>query len=527
MGRVRLCAVVSVAAVAVLALPSPASGSTPGTSPSFFGVNAAYLRDYVAPDKAATLDGLATSMGQQGISWARLTFDQSVEERTKGTFNWYVPDTMIAALARHGVRGAASFMGTAGWDADPSVASACGSRAAPYDLAGWSSWVRAAARRYGPNGTFWSQHPALPSLPIQTWEVGNEVNSGVYWCPGANPEQYAQVYSASAGAVGAVDPSGQVIVGGLAPRFGWKTATDLDVPSFLSRMTAADRTLASSIPAVAVHPYAGSAPDALQTIAKFRRAMRGAGMPDTPMIANEIGWYTQGAVGNLLVNEQQRSDLISTVANQFWRLDCGVTGLAPYSWITHEQDLTNSEDWYGLADAVTGAPHQSGLAYGQQIRLALGQGSSPPPSGTLRVCGPKTLTVQKSGSGAISSGPGGIDCGPTCSANFDDASQVTLTANPSSGNRFGGWTGCASASGNQCTVSMTDDASVSARFVAQQTLTAQKAGSGTIASSPAGISCGATCSVALDQGTQVMLTASAASGYAFRGWSGCDSVNGI
>jgi len=45
-------------------------------------------------------------------------------------------------------------------------------------------------------------------------------------------------------------------------------------------------------------------------------------------------------------------------------------------------------------------------------------------------------------------------------------------------------------------------------------------GSGTVTSSPAGISCGTTCSAAFDFGTSVTLTATAARGSTFTGWSG-------
>jgi hypothetical protein len=524
----RACQIgILVAVTLILAIglrPAAAEAHPPGTSPEFFGVNGAYLRDYVQPQKAGTLDGLAASMDAQGIDWARLTFDQAVEERTRGQFNWFVPDTMVAALARHGVRGAGSFMGTAGWAADPGSVEGCGPRARPYDISGWADWVAAAARRYGTNGTFWTQHPELPRLSIKRWEIGNESNSGIYWCPGANPEQYAAVYSASLEAITEVDPQAEVMVAGLAPRFGWKTATDLDVPAFLSRLTAADPSLRESIPSVAIHPYAATPEGALDVVAKFRRAMRGAGMADTPMIANEIGWYTQGAAGELLATEQERADRIATVANQFWRLDCGVEGLAPYSWITLQQDQNNSEHWYGLTTAATGAPNASGLAYGQQIHLALGEASDAPPQGTLRVCGPKNLTVQKAGSGTVSGAQGGIDCGSSCSASFEDDTAATLTATAAPGYAFRGWSGCTSVSGNQCTVAMTGDRSVTANFVAQRTLSVQRSGSGSVASSPAGITCGASCNVTVDNGSTVILYPSVTPGYSFRGWSGCDSV---
>lgn len=50
---------------------------------------------------------------------------------------------------------------------------------------------------------------------------------------------------------------------------------------------------------------------------------------------------------------------------------------------------------------------------------------------------------------------------------------------------------------------------------------------GTIVSSPAGISCGATCSAAFTTGTSVALTATANTGHSFGGWgSGCTSTSG-
>ena len=57
---------------------------------------------------------------------------------------------------------------------------------------------------------------------------------------------------------------------------------------------------------------------------------------------------------------------------------------------------------------------------------------------------------------------------------------------------------------------------------ALDTLTVTKAGSGsgTVTSSPPGIDCGATCSHAFARGTSITLTASAASGSVFAGWSG-------
>jgi hypothetical protein len=127
------------------------------------------------------------------------------------------------------------------------------------------------------------------------------------------------------------------------------------------------------------------------------------------------------------------------------------------------------------------------------------------------------------GTGTVTSSPAGINCGSTCSASYAGGTSVTLTAAAASNSTFAGWSGACSGTGS-CTVSMTQARSVTATFGAAATcsLTVTKAGtgSGTVASSPAGISCGATCSASYGGNASVTLTATPDSGSVFAGWSG-------
>jgi subtilase family serine protease len=80
----------------------------------------------------------------------------------------------------------------------------------------------------------------------------------------------------------------------------------------------------------------------------------------------------------------------------------------------------------------------------------------------------QTLTAAASGngSGTISSNPGGISCGATCSHDYATGTMVTLAEAPASGSVFSGWSGDCSGTGG-CTVTMSQARSVTATFTLQ------------------------------------------------------------
>jgi len=141
------------------------------------------------------------------------------------------------------------------------------------------------------------------------------------------------------------------------------------------------------------------------------------------------------------------------------------------------------------------------------------------------------LTVSKAGSGTgtVTSNTGGINCGSTCSASFASGASVTLTAAAGSGASFAGWSGACSGTG-ACTVSMTQARAVTATFNSASTfplsVTRMGTGTGTVSSSPSGINCGTSCAANYASGTSVTLTATAASGSTFAGWSGACTGTG-
>jgi uncharacterized repeat protein (TIGR02543 family) len=144
--------------------------------------------------------------------------------------------------------------------------------------------------------------------------------------------------------------------------------------------------------------------------------------------------------------------------------------------------------------------------------------TTPPSSNTF------TISVSKSGTGTgIVSGTG-INCGTDCSESYATSSNtsITLTATPSAGSVFAGWSGACTGTNTTCTVSMTSDKSVTATFtqipVTTYTLTTSTTGTG------AGTITGNTSPYT--SGTTATLTATPSADSVFAGWSGACTGTG-
>ena len=115
----------------------------------------------------------------------------------------------------------------------------------------------------------------------------------------------------------------------------------------------------------------------------------------------------------------------------------------------------------------------------------------------------------------------GIDCPGDCAEYYPIGSNVTLETIAAAGSAFSRWTdGNLSAVRTVTIPTMTLGLGAEFRLQPALTVTKQGNGSGTVTSAPAGIACGATCTMIVPPSTQVVLTATAASGSVFAGWSG-------
>lgn len=121
-----------------------------------------------------------------------------------------------------------------------------------------------------------------------------------------------------------------------------------------------------------------------------------------------------------------------------------------------------------------------------------------------------------------------IDCpASSCSLTTYQGSTITVVEQPDSGFFFDGWGGSCSGTAVSCATYLNGNKTASANFLSSstQSLTVSVSGNGAVTGG--GINCGpgSTCDAQEPPNSTVTLTAQAASGYAFTGWSGnCTGV---
>jgi hypothetical protein len=196
---------------------------------------------------------------------------------------------------------------------------------------GWTKLLREAARRYGPNGSFWEDNPELPFQPIRRWEIWNEENI-VTFADQPDPVAFAKLIRISGRALHRVDPASKVILGGF---FGRPLQVPPNVASgdFLSRLYRAGN-VKPYFDGVALHPYVARARAMGAQLANLRRIMRLHNDGATPIYVTELGWGSRGGPTRwergLQGQANQLSQAFAMLSAQ--RLRWGVGGVWWFTW---------------------------------------------------------------------------------------------------------------------------------------------------------------------------------------------------
>jgi len=389
---------IGVLALALVAT-TPAKAYEPRVPADFYGVSAPYLFELARVNDTVSLGRQAQSMRGAGVDWARITLDWREIEPLLGVgdtlhvYNFTATDRLVRALASQGITLLPNTYGTPFWarDLESTLAGCAGNAAvARAHATSFGDLNAAIVRRYGPNGSFWSQNPELPYLPVKQIELWNEPNWMGYWCPSPNPEQFAPVLAAAARAVRAENPNVKTVLGGLVPvkedtRFADGSLQGISVGSFLKRATAYEPQLPQLIDSVGIHLYDPDVDSNLSLLGWLRARMADAGFGEAEILVTEFGWRTGGPEPK--ITEELRAQHMAALVDELPRTDCAVSGIAPHDWANLRLDPADPHQWYSIADLATGALTPTAEAYEDSIDLYRGRGETPAPRDVTPVCG--------------------------------------------------------------------------------------------------------------------------------------------
>jgi hypothetical protein len=266
-------------------------------------------------------------MGTGKVGTLRINFVWgAVQPTATSSFDWSHYDAIIGAAAEQGIRVLPTVYSSPSWAAKKSNYPP----SKPH-MNDFRAFVQAAAQRYGADGTFWSEHPSTPKLPVIDWQLWNEVNSPSFWYRKPSAKQYVGLLRVFSGGIRSGDPSAKVILAGLFRTPQIKNGIDLD--RFLPAIY--QRKAKPLFDAVAVHPYATTPRDALDAVKEARKIMGRFKDRRTPIWITEVGWATGGNPPTALTVSPQRQASYLRQTYGLMAANRGrfkIAGVVWYSW---------------------------------------------------------------------------------------------------------------------------------------------------------------------------------------------------
>jgi hypothetical protein len=328
MSRARALAAVLVAAIACLAV---AAAPAPAAPERFFGVVAQgslHEGDYDLMQGA----GVGTLRVQLG--WPVV---QSVEGECQagaqvGICDWRVYDHIIGNAAARGVQVFPYLLNVPKFIANDHNTPPVRSKRAKQ---GWSDFVSAAVKRYGPNGVYWTayypiDHPgAAAAVPITDWQVWNEPSAGPFWSPKPKVREYAKLVKLTSNAITGTDPGANVVLAGL---FGTPTV-GINQAEFLRSLYRV-RGIERYFDSVAIHPYGPDLARVKVQVGWALDEMRRGGDRGAGLWISEIGWASDRVHNQLGVGRKGQAKMLRKSFGLFERKRraWNLTGVNWYAW---------------------------------------------------------------------------------------------------------------------------------------------------------------------------------------------------
>jgi hypothetical protein len=359
----RLVLIAAVAALAAAAFGQSASATSPTTSSAtaapvpqgFVGVD--LDGPMFVPDTPLNLGTQLQSMVANGVQSVRVAFNwafaqpypsfKKVPIADRDLFpdtvngrptDFSATDQIVGEAAKRHLTMLPTILYTPPWDAKRNRHGIeIPKRTLPY-----AQYAAALVKRYGPQGSFWSQNPSIPKVPIRMWQIWNEPNLNYYW-----QQPFAKSYVALLGAAHAAikhaDPGAKVVLGALT-NLAWKAIGQVYEISGARNL----------FDIVSVNGFTKQPANVIVYLQLMRNAMDHFNDGQKPMLATEVSWPS--AKGKT----PQHYDFNTTEAGQARdiatlmpligqdRVGLGLIGFYYYTWIGQEDPGSGAFNFAGL-----------------------------------------------------------------------------------------------------------------------------------------------------------------------------------
>jgi hypothetical protein len=255
-----------------------------------------------------------------------------------GTFDFTASDAVLLAAAERGLGVLPTLLGTPAWAAqnpgDPA--------SPPRDPEDFARLITALVARYGPSGSLWREHPAVPRQPVRAWQIWNEPNLTRYWNVAPWAPSYVALLNRADAALKAADRGATTVLAGL-PNESWEALEAIY-----------DAGARGAFDVVALHPYTGRPANVIKLVRFARRVMARHRDRRLPAWITELSWpAAQGkarAPGGFATTERGQSrrlrQSLPMIVKERRALRIG--RVYWYTWLSAEGSTNSAFDFSGL-----------------------------------------------------------------------------------------------------------------------------------------------------------------------------------
>jgi hypothetical protein len=182
----------------------------------------------------------------------------------------------------------------------------------PKSRSDYVTYLAALVERYGPEGTFWTDHPELPKRPLREWQIWNEPHLQDYWAasergPYSYVRQYPLLLRASYNIVKSLDPGAKIVMAGITQR-AWEEIEVLY-----------QRGIKPYFDVAALQIFPQTIHRAVKATALFRDALRRRRDGRKPIYLTEITWpASKGRTEGIKYQRQETPRGMATKLSQMY-----------------------------------------------------------------------------------------------------------------------------------------------------------------------------------------------------------------